>query len=107
MVMFCNSKTSPYARSMSEYQSLGWQDKAKCKETDPEAFFVGDIVDSATRRNLATAEATKVCGACAVKLECLEYALKTSQEHGIWGGLTTKERNKLKRAARHPTQSGV
>jgi WhiB family redox-sensing transcriptional regulator len=70
---------------------LGWQDLALCAETDPEAFF--------PEKGGSTREAKKVCGGCEVRKDCLEYALASDQRFGIWGGLSERERRKLKRRA--------
>jgi len=42
--------------------------------------------------------AKTLCGECPVKNACLQYALETKQEHGIWGGTTEEERRRLRRA---------
>jgi len=70
---------------------LGWQERALCAQTDPEAFF--------PEKGGSTREAKKVCQTCDVKAECLEYALGHDERFGIWGGLSERERRKLKRRA--------
>jgi WhiB family transcriptional regulator, redox-sensing transcriptional regulator len=70
---------------------LSWQDKALCAQTDPEAFF--------PEKGGSTREAKKVCASCEVKSECLDYALANDERFGIWGGLSERERRKLKRRA--------
>ena len=70
---------------------LGWQERALCAQTDPEAFF--------PEKGGSTREAKKVCVACEVRAECLEYALAHDERFGIWGGLSERERRKLKRRA--------
>jgi len=70
---------------------LGWQERALCAQTDPEAFF--------PEKGGSTREAKKVCVACEVRAECLEYALANDERFGIWGGLSERERRKLKRRA--------
>lgn len=71
--------------------ALGWQERALCAQTDPEAFF--------PEKGGSTREAKKVCVACEVRAECLEYALSNDERFGIWGGLSERERRKLKRRA--------
>ena len=71
---------------------MPWQDRARCQETDPEAFF--------PEQGVSTRPAKRVCVACEVKAECLEYALETSQEFGVWGGMSRGERTRLKRQQR-------
>ena len=68
---------------------LAWQERALCAQTDPEAFF--------PEKGGSTREAKKVCTQCEVKAECLEYALANDERFGIWGGLSERERRKLKR----------
>uniref|UniRef100_UPI0038B3741C WhiB family transcriptional regulator n=1 Tax=Georgenia wutianyii TaxID=2585135 RepID=UPI0038B3741C len=70
---------------------LGWQDRALCAQTDPEAFF--------PEKGGSTREAKRVCTSCEVRVECLEYALANDERFGIWGGLSERERRKLKRRA--------
>jgi WhiB family transcriptional regulator, redox-sensing transcriptional regulator len=68
---------------------MGWQEQALCAQTDPEAFF--------PEKGGSTREAKKVCTGCDVRTECLEYALANDERFGIWGGLSERERRKLKR----------
>lgn len=68
---------------------LSWQERALCAQTDPEAFF--------PEKGGSTREAKKVCTQCEVRAECLEYALAHDERFGIWGGLSERERRKLKR----------
>ena len=70
---------------------LGWQERALCAQTDPEAFF--------PEKGGSTREAKKVCIGCDVRGECLEYALANDERFGIWGGLSEDERRKLKKRA--------
>ncbi len=67
----------------------GWQEMALCAQTDPEAFF--------PEKGGSTREAKRVCTGCEVRSECLEYALEHDERFGIWGGLSERERRKLKR----------
>ena len=68
-----------------------WQEWALCAQTDPEAFF--------PEKGGSTREAKKVCVSCEVRAECLEYALANDERFGIWGGLSERERRKLKKRA--------
>jgi len=67
----------------------GWQELALCAQTDPEAFF--------PEKGGSTREAKRVCQSCEVRQECLEYALGNDERFGIWGGLSERERRRLKR----------
>ena len=66
-----------------------WQDRALCAQTDPEAFF--------PEKGGSTREAKKICLGCEVRSECLDYALAHDERFGIWGGLSERERRRLKR----------
>lgn len=66
-----------------------WQERALCAQTDPEAFF--------PEKGGSTREAKKVCLTCDVRDECLESALMNDERFGIWGGLSERERRKLKK----------
>lgn len=66
-----------------------WQERALCAQTDPEAFF--------PEKGGSTREAKRICMGCEVRDECLEYALAHDERFGIWGGLSERERRRLKR----------
>ena len=70
---------------------LAWQGLALCAQTDPEAFF--------PEKGGSTREAKKVCLSCEVRVECLEFALAQDERFGIWGGLSERERRRLKKRA--------
>jgi WhiB family transcriptional regulator, redox-sensing transcriptional regulator len=66
-----------------------WQERALCAQTDPEAFF--------PEKGGSTREAKRICLGCEVKDVCLDYALAHDERFGIWGGLSERERRRLKR----------
>ena len=66
-----------------------WLDFALCAETDPEAFF--------PEKGGSVREAKAVCRNCEVRAQCLEYALENDERFGIWGGLSERERRRVKR----------
>ena len=70
---------------------LAWQTDALCAQTDPEAFF--------PEKGGSTRDAKKICTTCEVRAQCLEYALLNDERFGIWGGLSERERRRLKRGA--------
>ncbi len=74
-----------------EDAELAWQERALCAQTDPEAFF--------PEKGGSTREAKKVCLGCDVRGDCLEYALAHDERFGIWGGLSERERRRLKKEA--------
>lgn len=71
--------------------ALAWQADALCAQTDPEAFF--------PEKGGSTREAKRICESCEVREECLEYALENDERFGIWGGLSERERRKLRKRA--------
>ena len=81
----------PLAEGFEDDGALSWQERALCAQTDPEAFF--------PEKGGSTREAKKVCISCEVRAECLEYALAHDERFGIWGGLSERERRKLRRRA--------
>ncbi len=74
---------------LSHVEALRWQEQALCAQTDPEAFF--------PEKGGSTREAKKVCLSCEVRVDCLEYALEQDERFGIWGGLSERERRRLKK----------
>jgi len=68
-----------------------WQERALCAQTDPEAFFPD--------KGGSTREAKKICAGCEVRAECLEFALAHDERFGIWGGMSERERRRLRRHA--------
>ena len=85
------ARTVPMGTDEGDDTLLAWQEKALCAQTDPEAFF--------PEKGGSTREAKRICVSCEVKQECLEYALMQDERFGIWGGLSERERRRLKRQA--------
>ena len=71
--------------------ALAWQTDSLCAQTDPEAFF--------PEKGGPTRDAKKICVSCEVRTQCLEYALQNDERFGIWGGLSERERRKLRKRA--------
>ncbi len=57
---------------------------------DPELFF--------PERGSSTREAKEVCRGCVVRIDCLEFAIANSEKFGIWGGMSERERRRVRRA---------
>ncbi|MDI6023775.1 WhiB family transcriptional regulator [Leucobacter sp. UT-8R-CII-1-4] len=81
----------PGVRKVDDDEALAWQGDALCAQTDPEAFF--------PEKGGSTREAKRICDGCEVRSECLDYALANDERFGIWGGLSERERRKLRREA--------
>jgi len=83
---------------------MEWVHRARCKDEDPELFFpVGTTGPAATQINAAKA----ICMRCEVRPECLEWAMATAQDAGVWGGLSEEERRALRRARRRAEAARV
>jgi WhiB family redox-sensing transcriptional regulator len=71
-----------------------WRDLAACRDSEPSLFFpigsTGPAVDQ-------IAAAKIICTACAVQDDCLQYALESNQESGVWGGYAEDERRRLRK----------
>ncbi|WP_046503818.1 MULTISPECIES: WhiB family transcriptional regulator [Streptomyces] len=83
--------TTRTATARGAEHELSWQESALCAQTGPEFFFPAP--GSSTR------EAKRLCGACEGREACLQYALANDERFGVWGGLSEKERQNLRRTA--------
>lgn len=70
-------------------RDMAWQDFANCRGADPDLFF--------PERGASTRAAKKICRECAVREECLEFAIVSSEKFGIWGALSERERRKIRK----------
>ncbi|MEU2789932.1 WhiB family transcriptional regulator [Streptomyces sp. NPDC007100] len=71
---------------------MEWWQRAACLDEDPELFFPVGVTGPAAQQH---ADAKAVCHRCPVAAECLDWALETGQNYGIWGGTDEEERRKL------------
>ncbi|MDO3400282.1 WhiB family transcriptional regulator [Mycolicibacterium neoaurum] len=71
-----------------------WQRYGLCRNVGTKMFFGAEIEDPPVRAR-RIAQAKRLCRRCPVAAECLNHALTHSERHGIWGGLTTRERRKV------------
>ena len=65
-----------------------WRELAACRSTDLGVFF--------PERGESAGPARQVCSACPVRQPCLDYAITNRITHGVWGGLTERERRVLR-----------
>ena len=72
-----------------EAQGQQWRLAAACHSADPDLFFP---VSSTGRSLDQVTQAKRICAGCPVQPECLAFALRTRQAHGVWGGLSEQER---------------
>jgi WhiB family redox-sensing transcriptional regulator len=80
-------------------EDRSWQRRANCMGVDPDLFF--------PERGASTREAKEVCRGCVAREECLEYAITHSEKFGIWGGLSERERRRIRRRRVLERASGV
>jgi len=80
---------------------MSWRDRAACLGVDPDLFFpIGSTGPALVQLEVAKV----VCGRCEVVEPCLNWAVESRQEDGVWGGLSADERRAVKRRnarARH------
>jgi WhiB family transcriptional regulator, redox-sensing transcriptional regulator len=80
--------------SRTANRTSDWRQQARCRGADSELFYPAG-------EDLAAAEpAKRICARCPVREPCLEYALATREKHGVWGGLTERERRRVLRRRR-------
>lgn len=78
---------------------VAWMGRGLCAQTDPEEFY--------PEKGSTTRHAKAVCAVCPVQAECLDFALANNERFGIWGGLSERERRKVRAAmaAEHDTNN--
>jgi WhiB family transcriptional regulator, redox-sensing transcriptional regulator len=83
----------PYIVDFTDKRPGAWADLAACLGHNPDLWFPPEKSGTAP-----AAKAKAICATCAVKQECLDYALSIKEQHGIWGGRSLKERQAYQRA---------
>jgi WhiB family redox-sensing transcriptional regulator len=81
-------------KDVSGATAQNWRATGLCKGSDPLVFYPPSEDDSQAD------EAKTICSMCAVRQPCLEFALTTREKHGVWGGLTERERRRVLRQRR-------
>jgi WhiB family transcriptional regulator, redox-sensing transcriptional regulator len=81
-------------REMSGPMGQNWRAIGLCRGSDTLTFYPPSEDDSLAE------EAKTICSGCAVRRPCLEFALTTREKHGVWGGLTERERRRVLRQRR-------
>lgn len=71
-----------------------WREIAACRDSEPSLFFPIGTTGLAIEH---IQEAKGICSLCLVADECLQYALQTNQEAGVWGGYAEDERRRLRK----------
>ena len=85
------------SRNVQSWDPESWRPEASCQDLDPNLFFPAGETGPAAEQ---IAHATAICRLCPVSDLCLEFALQTHQDYGIWGGTTEDERRQIRRARR-------
>ncbi|MCF2527181.1 WhiB family transcriptional regulator [Yinghuangia soli] len=78
-----------------EIPVMGWMGRAACRGTDPRAF---EDTEPDTRAAASVKAALKVCRGCPVLAVCRDWSMDTRQPQGVWGGMTTRERERARSA---------
>jgi WhiB family redox-sensing transcriptional regulator len=79
----------------TESWEYGWQWRAACRGEDSGLFFSPNHLETRDEKVVRESRAKAICAACPVRIECLEYAVRIREPHGIWGGLNELERRLL------------
>jgi WhiB family transcriptional regulator, redox-sensing transcriptional regulator len=88
------SESGPKARLEGGVDRMDWRHHAACRDVDPELFFpIGNTGPAL----LQIDEARQVCRRCPVIEPCLQWAIESGQDAGVWGGMSEDERRALKR----------
>lgn len=69
----------------------GWQEQALCAQVGSHLFFPEKGEGNKTKA------AKRICAACPVMAECLDYAFTLGVSHGIWGGTSERDRNRMRK----------
>lgn len=72
-----------------------WQGRASCRGPNHAIFFPPSRLERRTDKRRREARAKEICQECPVMEQCLSYAISIREQHGIWGGLTARERKDL------------
>lgn len=66
---------------------------------DPDVMYPEneEQYDGRGKRNVALDAAKAVCAGCWFRVQCVEEAIERREQFGIWGGLTLRERESIRR----------
>jgi WhiB family transcriptional regulator, redox-sensing transcriptional regulator len=80
---------------MIEYRT-NWRAASACLNADPDMFFPVAVGTAASKQ---VSLALRICEGCAVRQHCLDFAMRSGEKDGIWGGTTPEERIRARRAS--------
>jgi WhiB family redox-sensing transcriptional regulator len=72
-----------------------WRSAGACLSADPDLFFPVATGPVAVKQMTM---ARRICAGCPVRQQCLDFAMRTGETHGVWGGTTPEERIRARRA---------
>ena len=84
------------ARREDDFDDLRWQQAAACRGENASMFYPPPFFERKDVRIAREHLAKSICAQCGVRTACLDHALRTSEPHGIWGGLNELERRELR-----------
>ena len=85
---------------------IGWQFLAACRGEDSSLFFAPSHFEKREEKHAREAKAKAICAVCPVRPDCLDYALRIREAHGVWGGLNEVERRAVLRARTQERAAG-
>lgn len=80
---------------LKHVEAIDWQLKAACRGPQASMFFPPLAPERGEQKRIRERHAKAICETCSVRAECLAHALKIAEPHGIWGGLSERERQAL------------
>jgi WhiB family redox-sensing transcriptional regulator len=83
------------ARRHDDFDDLQWQQSAACRGEAASSFYPPLHFERKELRLARERVAKSICALCPVRQDCLSFALRTAEPHGIWGGLNELERREL------------
>jgi WhiB family redox-sensing transcriptional regulator len=83
-----------------------WQFRAACRGEDSSLFFAPGYFERREEKDRREAKAKSICARCPVRVDCLDYALRIKEPHGVWGGMNEQQRRALLRERAREVQVG-
>lgn len=82
-------RTAKPKASLVPVRDESWMREGACRSVDPAVFF--------PERGASVSQAKATCAGCTVRSQCLAYAVERSIRHGVWGGMSERQRRKLRK----------
>ena len=81
-----------------------WRAEGACRTANPDLFFPVAVGAVANRQ---IAKAQRICAGCPVRQQCLDFALRTPEPAGVWGGTTPEQRIRARRGRNRTAAGGT